>query len=54
MLQLYTALHRHMLDVFNEYDVAIMTPAYVADPSEPKIVPKSKWYLPPANDRQKS
>ena len=48
MAELYTALHRNILDVFNEYGVAIMTPAYVADPEEPKVVPKSKWYLPPA------
>jgi small-conductance mechanosensitive channel len=48
MPRLYTALHRNILDVFNEYDVAIMTPAYRADPPEPKIVPKSKWFLPPA------
>ena len=26
MAELYTALHRNILDVFNEYDVAIMTP----------------------------
>jgi small-conductance mechanosensitive channel len=48
MPRLYTALHRNILDVFNEHDVAIMTPAYVADPPEPKIVPKSEWFLPPA------
>jgi small-conductance mechanosensitive channel len=48
MLQLYTALHRNILDVFNEHGVAIMTPAYVEDTPEPKIVPKSKWFLPPA------
>ncbi len=48
MPQLYTALHRNILDVFNECGVAIMTPAYVADPAEAKVVPKSKWYLAPA------
>ncbi len=48
MPQLYTALHRNILDVFNEYGVAIMTPAYVADPPEAKVVPKSKWHLAPA------
>jgi hypothetical protein len=25
-----------------------MTPAYEKDPEEPKVVPKEKWYLPPA------
>ena len=44
----YAALHRNILDVFNEYNVAIMTPAYVADPPDAKLVPKSKWYTPPA------
>ena len=48
MPQLYTALHRNILDVFNEYGVAIMTPAYVSDPPDAKLVPKSKWFLPPA------
>jgi small-conductance mechanosensitive channel len=35
----YAELHRHILDVFNENEVQIMSPAYVADPSEPKIAP---------------
>jgi small-conductance mechanosensitive channel len=48
MPQLYSTLHRNILDVFNEYGVAIMTPAYVADPADAKFVPKDKWYLPPA------
>ncbi len=48
MAQLYTALHRSILDVFNEYGVAIMTPAYVSDPAEPKVVPKDQWYAAPA------
>ena len=34
----YTELHRHILDVFNEYGVQIMTPAYEGDPAEPKVV----------------
>ena len=25
-----------------------MTPAYVKDPEEPKIVPQNRWYEPPA------
>jgi len=48
MPQLYTALHRNILDVFNEYGVQIMTPAYVADAAQPKVVPKEQWHLPPA------
>jgi len=48
MVQLYSTLHQNILDVFNEYRVAIMTPAYISDPSEPKIVPKDQWYAAPA------
>ena len=48
MLDVYTDLHRQILDVFNEYGVQIMTPAYRFDPAEPKIVPPSQWHLAPA------
>ncbi len=48
MAQIYSALHRNILDVFNEYGVAIMTPSYIADPPEPKLVPKEQWYAAPA------
>jgi len=48
MLELYALLHRNILDVFNEYGVQIMTPAYVADTQEPKVVPKEQWHLAPA------
>jgi len=48
MMPLYSALHRNILDVFNEYGVAIMTPAYESDPEQPKLVPKDQWYAAPA------
>jgi small-conductance mechanosensitive channel len=48
MAQLYSALHRNILDVFNEYGVQIMTPAYEGDPAQPKVVPKDQWYAAPA------
>jgi small-conductance mechanosensitive channel len=48
MARIYSALHGNILDVFNEYGVAIMTPSYEADPAEPKLVPKDQWYAPPA------
>jgi small-conductance mechanosensitive channel len=48
LLQAQTELNQHILDVFNEYGVQIMTPAYEADPPQPKVVAKSDWYLPPA------
>jgi small-conductance mechanosensitive channel len=46
---LYTGLHRNILDVFNEYGVQIMTPAYEVDPAEPKVVPPAHWYAAPAS-----
>ncbi len=49
MAIVYTGLHRNILDVFNEYGVQIMTPAYEGDPEQPKIVPKEQWHLPPAD-----
>ena len=49
MNALYTALHRNVLDVFNEYGVQIMTPAYEGDPAEPKVVPPKDWYAEPAS-----
>jgi small-conductance mechanosensitive channel len=44
----YTELHRNILDVFNEYGVQIMTPAYEGDPAVAKVVPRDQWYLVPA------
>ncbi|HKQ15690.1 MAG TPA: mechanosensitive ion channel domain-containing protein [Steroidobacteraceae bacterium] len=46
--QRYAELHRHVLDVFNEYGVQIMTPAYEGDPEVPKVVPQEKWFVTPA------
>jgi small-conductance mechanosensitive channel len=48
MPELYASLHRNILDVFNEYGVQIMTPAYEHDPEAPKVVPKKDWYAAPA------
>ena len=48
MAHLYTALHRSILDVFNEYGVQIMTPAYEGDPEVPKVVPREQWFSSPA------
>ncbi len=48
MGQIYTALHRNVLDVFNDHGVQIMTPAYEGDPETPKVVPKDQWHTAPA------
>jgi small-conductance mechanosensitive channel len=56
MMSYYTELHKNILDVFNEYNVQIMTPAYEGDPDQPKVVPKDQWFLDPAkkkNDERK-
>lgn len=48
--RIYSALHQNILDVFNENDVQIMTPSYVADTDIPKVVPKGKWDTPLATE----
>ena len=48
MNKIYTVLHRNILDVFNEYGVQIMTPAYESDPPVAKVVPKDQWFASPA------
>ena len=50
MMELYTKMHRNIQDVFNEHGVQIMSPAYKADPAESKVVPKERWYTPPATE----
>lgn len=44
----YAELHAHILDVFNEHGVQIMTPAYEGDTPEPKLVPRERWYEAPS------
>lgn len=44
------ALHANVQDVFNEYGVQIMSPHYVADPDEAKLVPPSRRAPPPARE----
>jgi small-conductance mechanosensitive channel len=46
----YNQLHQNILDVFNENNVQIMTPAYIADPNAPKVVPRDQWDMPLANE----
>jgi small-conductance mechanosensitive channel len=49
MLHTYSELHRHILDAFNEHGVQITSPHYEGDPSNLKVVPKEKWFSPPAD-----
>jgi small-conductance mechanosensitive channel len=47
----YTRLHQNILDVFNENNVQIMTPAYEKDPKVPKVVPPDQWDTPLARNQ---
>lgn len=47
----YNELHQHILDIFNENNVQIMTPAYEGDPEIPKVVPKDQWNTPLASEK---
>jgi len=52
MMKIYSALHQNILDIFNENNVQIMTPAYEGDPAEPKVVLKEKWHTPLKTDNK--
>jgi small-conductance mechanosensitive channel len=41
-------LHANIQDVFNEHGVQIMSPHYVGDPAEAKVVPRERWFAAPA------
>ena len=46
--ELLSALHANVQDVFNEHGVQIMSPHYLGDPAQAKVVPKANWYASPA------
>ena len=48
MLNIYSDLHQNIQDAFNEFEVQIMSPHYVLDPRSPAVVPRERWYEPPA------
>jgi small-conductance mechanosensitive channel len=48
MAQIYSDLHENIQDAFNEHGVQIMSPHYEMDPGQIKVVPKERWYAPPA------
>jgi len=43
-----SVLNANIQDVFNEYGVQIMSPHYQMDPDAPAMVPKERWFEPPA------
>lgn len=46
-------LHSNALDVFNEHGVQIMSPHYLGDPADPKIVSQGNWYPAPTQAPEK-
>jgi small-conductance mechanosensitive channel len=48
--EVMSALHANVQDVFNEYGVQIMSPHYLGDPDQPKVVPPSRRAPPPAHE----
>lgn len=45
--EVLSALHENIQDVFNENGVQIMSPHYLADPAEPKLVPPDQAHAGP-------
>ena len=46
--EVLSLLHANIQDVFNEHGVQIMSPHYMGDPAEAKVVAPEQWYLSPA------
>ena len=46
--EVLSALNANVQDVFNEYGVQIMSPHYHLDPAGAVVVPKERWFEPPA------
>ncbi len=44
MATIYSDLHRNIQDSFNEFGVQIMSPHYLGDPAQAKVVPREQWY----------
>lgn len=44
------ALHAQIQDAFNEFGIQIMSPHYLDQPDGAVVVPKSKWFTPPAKE----
>jgi len=47
-------LHSQVLDVFNEHGVQIMSPHYLSDPPQAKVVPRGDWWTSPAQEPPRS
>ena len=47
-VEVLSALHANIQDVFNKYGVQILSPNYMMDAEEPQVVPKDQCYAAPA------
>lgn len=45
-------LHADIQDIFNEHGVQIMSPHYLQDAEQLKVVPKEKWFAAPADKNE--
>ena len=43
-----STLHANIQDCFNEHGVQILSPHFLGQPDHPVIVPRERWYAPPA------
>ena len=50
--EIMSLLHANVQDVFNEHGVQIMSPHYLGDPAQAKVVPREQWYAAPAKPPQ--
>jgi small-conductance mechanosensitive channel len=46
--EVLTTLHANIQDVFNEHGVQIMSPHYMTDSADAKVVKPEDWYRAPA------
>ncbi|MGH9836807.1 MAG: mechanosensitive ion channel domain-containing protein [Blastocatellia bacterium] len=46
--EVLSRLHAEVQDAFNEYGVQIMSPSFESQPEQRVIIPKTKWFAPPA------
>jgi small-conductance mechanosensitive channel len=47
-LEVLSELHQRIQDGFNEHGVQILSPHFALQPPQPAVVPREKWYTPPA------
>ena len=52
--ELLSTLHANIQDVFNEHGVQIMSPHYVGDPQDAKLVQPARAYSAPAKPAEEA